>query len=92
MLLWTPAEARRYFESKGREAPDPEAVGRRSLSDEAPPINKTGPRKAKQELCLSCCCPCCDMAITAWLDKRAARNAELNGGAGGSPATLEMRR
>ena len=41
MLLWTPAEARRYFESAGRERPN-FAPGFRSLDDQAPPTNRDG--------------------------------------------------
>ena len=35
MLLWTPAEARRYFESAGQQKPDPDEVARRSPDDKA---------------------------------------------------------
>ena len=41
MLLWTPAEARRYFESAGQQKPDPDVVARRSPDDVAPPDDRT---------------------------------------------------
>ena len=50
MLLWTPAEARRYFESAGQEKPDPDVLARRSSDDTAPPPVRTGAARGEQEL------------------------------------------
>ena len=50
MLLWTPAEARRYFESAGQEKPDPNVLARRSSDDTAPPPVRTGAARGEQEL------------------------------------------
>jgi len=40
MLMWTPAEARRYFESAGQQKPNPDDLARRSLDDMAPPDDR----------------------------------------------------
>mgnify|MGYP006137975485 FL=1 len=73
MLLWTPTEAKEYFESKGNTAPDPQLVATRSLDDQLPPSDPTGPKKAKQELIFTLMCPCCDMIITDQMDRRDKR-------------------
>ena len=95
MLLWTPTEAKEYFESKGSTAPDPQLVATRSLDDELPPSNPTGPKRAQEELIFSLCCPCCDMLVTDYMDKRAERKkkkmAELEVG-GAPPAALSISR
>lgn len=88
MLLWTPAEAKAFFESGGASAPD---TAGRSLEDKAPPGNKVGPRQAKQDLIFTLCCPCCDMLIADQLDKRAKRKAEKVAG-GPPPASQAMSR
>ena len=79
MLLWTPQEAKAYFDGNG--PPDPAVVATRSPSDKAAPLDKVGPRQAKQDLIFTICCPCCDMLIADQLDKRAKRKAQ----SGGSP-------
>lgn len=91
MLLWTPAEAKEYFESKGSTAPDPQVVATRSLDDQLPPSDPTGPKKAKEELIFSLCCPCCDMIITDQLDKRAERKKrkEVELEVGGAPPAAQ---
>ena len=63
MLLWTPAEARRYFESAGQERPDPDVVARRSPEDTAPPPVRTGAARGEQEMISCLLCPCCDTLI-----------------------------
>ena len=63
MLLWTPAEARRYFESAGQERPDPDVVARRSPEDTAPPPVRTGAARGEQEMISCLLCPCCDTII-----------------------------
>ena len=63
MLLWTPAEARRYFESAGQERPDPDMVARRSPEDTAPPPVRTGAARGEQEMISCLLCPCCDTII-----------------------------
>ena len=40
MLLWTPAEARRYFESAGQQRPNPDELVGRLPDDLAPPDDK----------------------------------------------------
>ena len=89
MLLWTPAEARRYFESLGSEKPD--TTGRSSDDKEAP-LNKIGPKRARQDLTIGCCCPCCDMIIVDALEKRAEKKKRANMDVDGSPVGLEMQR
>ena len=90
MLLWTPAEARSYFESCGAAKPD---IMGRSPDDKAAPLNKTGPKENVQDLTIGCLCPCCDMLIADYLSKRAEKHkmkeVELEGG---SPGALEMQR
>ena len=58
MLLWTPVEARAYFESRGNTRPDPELVATRSPHDRAPRVNRTGPKRALREVLCGCLCPC----------------------------------
>ena len=58
MLLWTPEEARRFFESGGQERPDPIRVSLRSPSDKKPPGDRAGPRSAMREVVCGCFCPC----------------------------------
>ena len=43
------------------------------------PLDKVGPRQAKQDLIFTICCPCCDMLIADQLDKRAKRKAQSGG-------------
>ena len=92
MLLWTPAEARRYFESAGREKPSLDEVGRRSPDDIAPPVLRTGAARGEQELICCIFCPMCDTIILDALEKRAAKKARRAAAASNGPASLEMQR
>ena len=91
MLLWTPAEARRYFESVGQEKPDPDVVARRSPDDTAPPPVRTGAARGEQELLYGLFCPCCDTIICEAIDHRARKKARAAATSNGAIG-LEMQR
>ena len=57
MLLWTPVEARRYFETRGAQRPDPAVMSGRKPTDKVS-HDRTGPRRNRRELLLGCLCPC----------------------------------
>ena len=91
MLLWTPAEARRYFESVGQEKPDPDVVARRSPDDTAPPPVRTGAARGEQELLYGLFCPCCDTIICEAMEHRARKKARAAATSNGAVG-LEMQR
>ena len=91
MLMWTPAEARRYFESVGQEKPDPDVVARRSPDDTAPPPVRTGAARGEQELLYGLFCPCCDTIICEAMEHRARKKARAAATSNGAVG-LEMQR
>ena len=71
MLLWTPAEARKHFESKGSAA-RPDVTGR-SVTDKATALRKVGPNTGARDLWVFICCPCDGGLVSYLLDKRDSR-------------------
>ena len=72
MLLWTPAEAKEYFDSRGCSVPADtsgrSAEDRQTDNGEA----AAGARKRKQEALLCVFCPCCDQIIMSAREQPAA--------------------
>mmetsp|Transcript_6068 Transcript_6068/g.14064 ORF Transcript_6068/g.14064 Transcript_6068/m.14064 type:complete len:86 (-) Transcript_6068:230-487(-) len=74
MFLWTPAEAKEYFESKGARRPDSQMVARRALEPPPPKTEAEGPKRVRKELLLSLLPDCGLLAI--YMDGRNKKRME----------------